>query len=105
MSTDLKIAVVVLVLLSSGAVANAAHPLDLELAYSHKELRARDAPDLSPDGRWLACEVYTPPEQSPGEPRYLPNGTPAGVVGIEIVVTNVADGTSRPVVIFGEPGE
>jgi len=84
----------------------AAEPLDLELAFSQNQLRRMEQPDLSRDGRWLAYEVYAPPERAPGsdleaEPRYLPNGTPASSVGLQLLVTGVADGNVRAVCAAG----
>jgi dipeptidyl aminopeptidase/acylaminoacyl peptidase len=82
--------------------AGAAEPLDLELAFSQNQLRRMEQPNLSRDGRWLAYEVYAPPERSPGsdleaEPRILPNGTPASSVGLQLFVSSVKDGTARAV--------
>lgn len=93
-----------LVALPLGAAA--AEPLDLELAYTQNQLRRMEQPDLSRDGRWLAYEVFTPPEKAPGsdletEPRYLPNGTPASSVGLQLLVTSVADGNARAVCAAG----
>jgi len=86
--------------------AGAAEPLDLELAFGQKQVRRMEQPDLSRDGRWLAYEVYAPPERAPGsdleaEPRYLPNGTPASSVGLQLMVSGVKDGTVRAVCAAG----
>lgn len=96
-----------MVLLLAADVANAVaqstapQPLPIALAYSHKQLRRSDRPTTSPDHRWLAYEVFTPPVRSPKSTqnagRFLPNGTPAESVGTNIEVVATLGGPSHAV--------
>jgi dipeptidyl aminopeptidase/acylaminoacyl peptidase len=82
--------------------ARQAGPLPLELAFSKREVRRLERPVLSPDGRWLAYEVYAPPLKSPSsemetDPRIMPNGTPASAIGLRLYVSETAGGKERAV--------
>ena len=83
--------------------SGAGAPVPLELAYSRKELVRFDGPgQVSRDGKWLAYDLYSPPVKSPGsdleaEPRVLPNGTPAQVVGMNVIVADTSSGKERAV--------
>ncbi|MEO8430655.1 MAG: prolyl oligopeptidase family serine peptidase [Acidobacteriota bacterium] len=88
------------------AATTAAEPggaLPLDIAYSRREIqRYQGRGQVSHDGKWLAYGVFTPPMKSPGadleaEPRILPNGTPAHVVGMSLIVADTATGKERPV--------
>ena len=84
-----------LVALPLGAAA--AEPLDLELAYTQNQLRRMEQPDLSRVGRWLAYEVFTPPEKAPGsdleaEPRQDRLGRGIGFLAVDAPVTQVIEG-------------
>ncbi len=57
---------------------------------------------LSPDGRFLAYEVFTHRLKTPEsgteiEGRFLPNGLPADYSGLRLWVSDTRDGKSRPV--------
>jgi dipeptidyl aminopeptidase/acylaminoacyl peptidase len=75
--------------------------LPIELAFSRKQLRRSDRPTTSPDRRWFAYEVLTPPVRSPESEskagRFLPNGTPSDTVGTGIEIVATSGGPSRRV--------
>src|SRR5687767_12155565 len=84
---------------SPGAGATAA-ALPHETAFSLKTFAPADTPAISPDGKWLAYGVCTPPLWSserdlPLATAYLPNGTPQPMVGIQLYLTDVATGETK----------
>src|SRR5436309_3079801 len=70
--------------------------LSYDTAFSLKTFPG-DEPALSPDGKWVAYAVYTPPLWKPRttEPHYLPNGTPLEMAGNQLYLTEVATGETR----------
>lgn len=95
-----------IVIVSAAALIGAEIPksaeLPLDLAYSRHEATRRQRPVLSPDGRYLAYEIHTPPVKKPEsggevEGRFLPTGVPSDVVGMQLWITDVRTGNNRPV--------
>jgi len=86
---------------SAPAQSAGSQPLPIALAFSHRQLRRSDRPTTSPDRRWLAYEVFTPPLRSPQSAqkagRFLPNGTPTDAVGANIEIVPTLGGPSSVV--------
>lgn len=66
--------------------------LPLDLAYSRRDATRRQRPVLSPDGRFLAYEIHTPPVKTPQsgdevEGRFLPSGLPSDLIGMQLWIT------------------
>ena len=93
---------VLLLSLFSGAlpstVASAQQPaeppgaLPYDLAFDLREFLWSAALAATPDGRRIAYEVRQPPPDSNLNARYLPNGSPASVVGTRIAFTDRVGG-------------
>jgi dipeptidyl aminopeptidase/acylaminoacyl peptidase len=105
----MKILVSFLALLTSSFVfaLDTGSALPLELAYTMKTLGYEDRPSISPDGKWVVYNVYTPPVKSPGseleiEPRFLPGGTPSTYVGSRLFLASTE--TAQPKSICPEKG-
>jgi len=92
----------VLSLLPSLAYAQAPRPLPLDLAYSRREIERHLRPTLSPDGRYLAYDVKTPPVKTPQvaeetEQRFLPSGLPSEYVGLNLWISDTRSGQSKAI--------
>jgi dipeptidyl aminopeptidase/acylaminoacyl peptidase len=85
------------------AEAPSAAPLPLDLAFSARTIRRWvDQPSVSRDGKWIAYEVFAPPEKSPETQmekgnRFLPSGTPSGSAGLRLYVADTATGKDRAI--------
>ncbi|MFA5140849.1 MAG: prolyl oligopeptidase family serine peptidase [Elusimicrobiota bacterium] len=75
-----------LVLLCAAAHAG---PLPFDLAYRTRQLTRQDVPSPSPDGRFIAYAVLTPPGSNE---RFLPNGTPGESEGSRIHISETESG-------------
>src|SRR5687768_9308490 len=95
--------VVLTLFAASTVVAQTSKPgeLPLDLAYSQRDATRRERPALSPDGRYLAYEIHTPPVKTPDsgaevEGRYLPSGVPTSAVGFRLWVSDTRTGSAKP---------
>jgi len=75
--------------------------LPLDLAYSSRDVPRNTRPVLSPDGRYLAYEIHTPPVKTPDvegkiEQRFLPSGVPSDYIGRRLWVSDTRTGESKP---------
>ena len=89
-------------LVSLCAYADAPKPLPLDLAYSRREIQRYLRPTLSPDGRYLAYEIKTPPVKTPQvadetEQRFLPSGLPSEYVGLNLWISDTRAGETKAV--------
>lgn len=94
---------VALLLTTAAIAADAPTPLPLDLAFARREARRQFQPAaISPDGRYLAYDVRTPPlrtDNGSGETAelYLPNGFVSEFAGVNLWVSSVETGEARPV--------
>jgi dipeptidyl aminopeptidase/acylaminoacyl peptidase len=91
-----------LLLTTAIIAAEAPAPLPLDLAFTRRDALKQLQPAISPDGRYLAYEVRTPPLRSdngPGESsaRYLPSGFMPRFAGLNLWVSSIETGEARPV--------
>src|SRR5258708_19799185 len=82
--------------------ADAPAPLPLDLAFARRDAWKQLQPAISPDGRYLAYDVRTPPprmDNGPGETAelYLPSGFVSIFAGVNLWVSSVETGEARPV--------
>jgi len=82
--------------------ADAPTPLPLDLAYSRREAWRLLRPAISPDGHYFAYDMHTPPARSntggaETAELYLPNGFVSIFAGVNLWVSNVETGESRPI--------
>ena len=80
-------------------------PLPLDLAYSHHEIHRMILGTVSPDGRWLAYEIRTPPEKTENsgevEVSALPNGFPPVYFGLNLSLGSIDGGEPRVICAKG----
>jgi dipeptidyl aminopeptidase/acylaminoacyl peptidase len=82
--------------------ADAPVPLPLDLAYSRREAWRLLRPAISPDGRYLAYDMRTPPARSntgaaDAAKLYLPNGFVSIFAGVNLWVSSVETGETHPI--------
>src|SRR5258708_19411512 len=90
-----------LLLTSAAIAADAPAPLPLDLAFARRDAWKQLQPAISPDGRYLAYDVRTPPQRmdnGPGETAdlYLPSGFISIFAGVNLWVSSVETGEGRP---------
>jgi dipeptidyl aminopeptidase/acylaminoacyl peptidase len=91
-----------LLLTTAVLAADAPTPLPLDLAFARRDAWKQLQPAISPDGRYLAYDVRTPPQHTdngPGETAelYLPSGFMPSFAGVGLWVSSVETGEARPV--------
>lgn len=91
-----------LFLTTAAIAADVPTPLPLDLAFARRDAWKQLQPAISPDGRYLAYDVRTPPQRidnGRGETAelYLPSGFVSIFAGVNLWVSSVETGEARPV--------
>jgi dipeptidyl aminopeptidase/acylaminoacyl peptidase len=82
--------------------ADAPTPLPLDLAFARRDALKQLRPAISPDGRYIAYDVRTPPLRTDNgaaetSERYLPSGFMPRFAGLNLWVSTIETGEARPV--------
>src|SRR5260221_6609741 len=86
-----------LLLTTAAIAADAPAPLPFDLAFARRDAWKQLQPAISPDGRYLAYDVRTPPQRmdnGPGETAdlYLPSGLISIFAGVNLWASSVETG-------------
>src|SRR5258708_370352 len=105
-STRSCVLLTTLLLTTAAIAADAPAPLPLDLAFARRDAWKQLQPAISPDSRYLAYDVRTPPQRldnGPGETAelYLPSGFISIFAGVNLWVSSVETGEARPVCQIG----